>query len=350
MSVMNEVRILDASFEDDTETGQTVVRGHVDQDTLKYIKFGPYQRERGFSQKHTNELVSAYFANEQMADITLGMRGARTRDIKSKGNGIVGMALLDPVYCINGGQRVFSAAAAKAERPDVHIHLGAKVLFNTTEESENRLFGKLGTTEVRIAPSVLLRNLRKQSAAVNMLVGALTKDAAFALKDRIAWDQSYGRGELIAGFTLGRVVGALHSHKGGALKSTKVHDLAAALDALVDKTGPDAVRANAIRFFDALDKVWSIRKLSGRRDPRPQLNLKFMLTIATLCSNYSEFWDGTERNDFYFLDKYVKRLKGFKLEEFVRGTSNRPQEILYEILRKRLNLNPIFGPEAEAAE
>jgi hypothetical protein len=118
----------------------------------------------------------------------------------------------------------------------------------------------------------------------------------------------------------------------------------------VEKTGPDAVRANTIRFFDAIDKVWSIRKLTGRRQPRPQLNLKFMLTIATLCSNYSEFWDGADRNDFYFLDKYVKRLRGFKLEEFVRGTSNKPQEILYEILRKRLNLNPIFGPESEAAE
>lgn len=349
MSVNHEVKILDPSYEDDQETGQVVVRGHIDPDTLKYIRFGPYQRERGFSQKHTNGIVSGYFENAQMADITLGMRGARTRDIKNK-TATIGMALLDPVYCVNGGQRVFGAAAAKAERPDIHIHLGAKILFNTTEESETELFGTLGTTEVRIAPSVLLRNRRKKSAAVNMLVNALTKDAAFALKDRIAWDQAYGRGELIPGFTLARVVGCLHSHKGGALKSTKVLDLATALDALVDKTGPDAVRANTIRFFDAIDKVWSIRRLTGRRDPRPQLNLKFMLTIATLCSNYSEFWDGTERVDFYFLDKYVKRLKGFKLEDFVRGTSNRPQEILYEILRKRLNLNPIFGPEAEAAE
>jgi hypothetical protein len=349
MTIKNEVIILDPSYEDDAETGQVIVRGHVDQETLRYVKFGPYQRERGFSQKHTNGLVSAYFQNETMADITLGMRGTRTRDIKKNGT-IAGIALLDPVYCINGGQRVFSAAAAKAERPDVHINLGAKILFDTTEETENELFGKLGTTEVRIAPSVLLRNQRKKSAAVNMLVGALTKDAAFALKDRIAWDQAYGRGELIAGFTLARVVGALHCHKGGALKSTKVYDLASALDALVEKTGPDAVRANTIRFFDAIDKVWSIRKLTGRRQPRPQLNLKFMLTIATLCSNYSEFWDGADRNDFYFLDKYVKRLRGFKLEEFVRGTSNKPQEILYEILRKRLNLNPIFGPESEAAE
>jgi hypothetical protein len=100
------------------------------------------------------------------------------------------------------------------------------------------------------------------------------------------------------------------------------------------------MRLNAVGFFDAIDKCWSVRNLSGGRDSRPHMKLNFLQTIARLFSRYPEFWDGKERNEFYFSDKYVKRLRGFKLADYVNSKTV-PRDALHEILRKRLALNAV---------
>ena len=344
----NEVKILFPSLEEDDD-GQLVIRGVVDQTTLKNIGFGWYQRERGFSPKHSQQIINGYLAGDKMADITLGMRGARTKDITAA-DGVPTTVLLDKTFCINGGQRIYSAAAAMKENPDLVIRLGAKIILNTTEATENALFSKLGTTEVRISASILMRNQRKDSPAVNMLVNGLSKDGDFAMNGRVCWDQSRPARDLITGFALARVVGALHSHKVGGLKTSATLPLVDALDRLVEKVGVDNVNDNLIRFFDTIDKVWQIRTLQSSRNV-PHLKTAILLTLAQICSNYSEFWDGTEREFFSFPEKYLRRLKGFKLAEYVRSTSGQHRDVLYEILRKRLNLNPIFvtEPDEEAA-
>jgi hypothetical protein len=339
---MSEVRILNASLEDDDETDQVIIRGVIDQESLKYIRLDWYQREQGFSNSHTNQIIGSYFSGSKVADITIGMRGQRVRSSKDT------YMLLDKCFCIDGGQRLHSAGAALRERPDLKISLGAKVYTNTTEDFENELFCRLGTTQVKIGPSILIRNRRKKSRASAMML-ALTKTPEFALKDRIAWDQRKTRHELIAGYTFARVVGALHAHKGGALRSTRPYDLLDGLDSLVARIGEESVSNNVIRFFDGIDKCWTLRQLSGARDePRPHLRPPFLLTLARLFSGYTDFWDGKERNDFYFLDKFVRRLKGFTLNDYVTPRAKVPLDALYEILRKRLGLNPNF--EQEAAE
>jgi len=339
---MSEVRILNGSLEDDDETDQIIIRGVIDQNTLKYVRLDWYQREQGFSNAHINQIMAAYIAGNKIEDITIGMRGQRVRNAKDT------YSLLDRCYCINGGQRLFAAAAAIKERPDLKIRLGAKVYTNTTEKFENELFCRMGTTQVKISPNILLRNKKKESRAAAALL-SICNDANFALKGRIAWDQRKSRQELLGGYTFARVVGALHAHKGGALRSNSVYDLLRGMDALVERIGEDSVKGNVIRFFDGIDKCWSIRQLSGMRgEPRPHLRPPFLLTLAKLFSAYSDFWDGTERNDFYFLDKYVRRLKGFTLTEYVTPRAKVPLDALYEILRKKLQLNPIFEQEVAA--
>src|SRR6516165_12591986 len=131
---MPEIRVLNASLEDDDLTDQIIMRGTIDQRSLKYIHMAWYQREQGFSPKHTDAIVASIFANDHLADITIGMRG---QNMRSEGSTSL---LLDKCYCVDGGQRLYGAALAMRERPDLKIALGAKVYTNTTEEFENNLF------------------------------------------------------------------------------------------------------------------------------------------------------------------------------------------------------------------
>jgi hypothetical protein len=332
---------MNGALEEDAETGEIILRGTVDQATLKFIQIEWYQREQGFSQRHINEIIAGLFLNGRVADITLGMRGQRYQNPKS-GESYV---LQDKVYCIDGSQRLRAIAMAQRERPSFKMSIGAKIYFGTTESSENEMFCKLGTTQIRISASVLFRNRKKESAAANVLV-SLNRDEGFALKERIAWDQTRGRSELMNGFTLARIAGALHAHKGPALRSAAVNDLIIGLDNLVTTIGEDNLRINMIRFFDTIDKCWNVRNLSGGRDEsRPHLNREFLMTICSLMSRYSDFWDGSAKNEFYFPDKFVKRLKGFKFSDYMRSASSMDKEVLFEVLRKRLNLDPVFEDE-----
>jgi hypothetical protein len=336
---MTEVRILQAGLEEDAQ-GEITVRGVLDPDCLKYLNMGWYQREGGFSDVHINEIIAAYFSAAKIADITIGMRGQRVKSDKDI------YSLLDKCFVIDGGQRVYAAAMALRERPDLKIHLGVKAYLGTTEETENEMFCKLGTTQVKIAPSILLRNKKKKSPAAALLL-TISKDPDFALKDRITWGQRKTRHELVPGFTLARIAGALHAHQVAGLKSYRVYELLAALDDLVSKIGEDNVHTNVIKFFDVIDRCWSIRQLSGHRnEPKPQLRPLFMFCLAALFSRYGEFWDGTPRAEFYCSDKFVRKLKSFTLNKYVAQSVRR--DVIYEILRKHLGLDPALE-DIEAA-
>src|SRR5262245_62540159 len=131
---MTEVRLHHAILEDDEDTGRMILRGVLDQATLKFIHLDWYQREQGFSNSHTGEIMGAYFAGNKVADITIGMRGQRCN---SKGDIYV---LRDKCFCIDGGQRLYAAALAVEERPDLKIYLGAKEFLDMTEELVMDLF------------------------------------------------------------------------------------------------------------------------------------------------------------------------------------------------------------------
>lgn len=339
------VRILNVGLEEDPDTHEIIARGVIDQDTLKFVRMDWYQREQGFSASHINEIMSGFFLhNGRVSDVTLGMRGQRVQQLK----GSTAMTLLDKVYCIDGGQRLYAAAAAMKLRPSIKLAIGCKVHFGTTEEIENDMFCRLGTTQVRISPSVLIRNQKKKVQAIEVLVN-LNNEDTFALKERIGWDQTKTRGNLMTGFALTKTVGTLHGHHGAALRASRVNDLVAGLDQLYAKIGEDSLRNNIIKFFDAIDKCWNIRNLSGGRDEsRPQLAAEFLLSIASVLSRYPDFWEGAERTDFVFVDRYVKRLRGFKIADYV--SHRQPKDILFEIIRKRLHLDPLFEETQDAAE
>jgi len=343
-----EIKVLNGFLEDDKAvTGQVVLRGVLDQNSLKFIQMDWYQREQGFSTAHTQKIVGAYFSADSIEDITLGMRGHRCRSKDNK------WTLHDPCYCINGGQRLFAASLAMRDRPDLKIHLGCKVYFGTTEKFENDLFCKLGTSSVPVNSNVLIRNKKKESKAALLLVN-MNNNPKFALQNRVAWDQRKTRHELISGRGLAHIVGLLHAHKGSALKSNKAYELLGGLDQLVQKIGAENFQTNIVRFFDVIDSCWTIRNLSGDNIARPHMKHLFLCTIARLFSAYPDFWDGKERNEFWFPKQFYRKLKAFKLADYI-VPGRVPKEALYELLRKQLALNPIYeeteaDDEIEAAE
>jgi hypothetical protein len=344
---MSSVRIIHGGLEEDPLTKEITIRGVVDQSTLKYINMAWYQREQGFSKGHINKIITGIVANSHLADIVIGMRGER---VQTKDDTYI---LQDKCYCVDGGQRLYAVAMATNDNPGLKVSLGAKVHLGTTEEKENEMFCVSGTTQKRISPSVLMRNKKKKVPAINSLL-LLNKDEAFALRGRIAWGQVKNRGELMSGFTLARVTGALHAHQGGALRSAEVDSLVNGIDRLHGIIGEEYLRQNMVRFFDAVDACWNIRNLSGSRDEiSPQLKQEFLMTLAQLMSRYSEFWDGSPRHEFYCGEKYIKRLKGFKVAAYMRtGQTKLPKDGLLEVLRQRLHLAPVFDDavSGEAAQ
>jgi hypothetical protein len=339
---MSEVRILNGNLEEDGD--DIVIRGVLDQATLKYIHFAWYQREQGFNENHIQDIVGAYFEGARLPDITLGMRGQRVTSTKDNS-----YILRDKVFCIDGGQRLWAAAHALQERPDLKIRLGAKTFLGTNEDAENEMFCKLGTTQKRVSASVLLRNRKKKSAGARILV-EMNKQEGFALKDRVTWGQAKSRHELMTGFSLARIVGALHCHK-APTRTAKVYDLAAGLDLLVEAIGEDNLKTNIVRFFEMIDQCWTIRNLSGSSS-RPHLRPSFLITLARLMSNYPDFWDGVQRNEFYCPMTLLKKLRKFKLADVLKTSPLISTEVIYELLRKQMGLDPQTeaSPFDEAAE
>jgi hypothetical protein len=260
--------------------------------------------------------------------------------------------LKDKCYCIDGGQRLWAAGIALRERPDLKINLGVKAFLGTNEDWENDMFCKLGTTQKRVSANVLLRNKMKKSSAARVLVN-MNKLEGFALKDRITWNQSRSRHELISGYSFARVAGALHGHK-APLRTQKLYELLAGFDRLYELIGEASIKQNIVKFFEVVDQCWTIRQLPGGRYSRPHLTPAFLITLARLMSNYPNFWDGSERNDFYCPQSYVKKLKGFKLGDILKQSPLVSKQVMYELLRKQLKLDPLvedspFDDDEEAA-
>lgn len=330
---MPEIRIFNGALEEeDDDFDLTVLRGTIDQECIRYLNADWYQRSQGFSEREIKELAECYFQHKKITDITVGMRGERYRN-----NGTE-FFLLDKCYLIDGGQRVWAAKVAMEARPNLKLRLGVKLYFNTTEEIEIQMFNSMNTTQQRVSASVLLRNKYKESAAAKALYD-LNTNSNFALKERIGWNQTLTTGEIFRGFGLAKVTAALHSHK-GAKPSGHAYDLLDSLDCAVRKVGATTLAENAIKFFDVVDQCWTIRDVKDQ----PCLNQNFLTVLARLFSTYSDFWDGDE---FYFAQKYKKKLVKFdagaiaattkQMKSQMQGT----KDFLFELLRQKLGLAAI---------
>jgi hypothetical protein len=329
-----EVHILNGATEFDEEFEQNVLRGTIDQECFRHLIIDrTYQREQGFSQTLIHNIADAYFQKKKITDITIGVRGNRFRQDGKD------FWLIDKAYVIDGGQRLGAARVALAKKPTLRIQLGAKIFFNTTQDSEREMFCIMNATQQRVSASVLIRD-RPDSAAAALLF-ALNGNEEFALSGQIGWNQKLQAGDALSGFQFTCVAGALHQHVGGASHGSTFHVLES-LDRACAKVTGAVMTQNIVRFFDMLDECWTIHV---PRKPRPDcLQMTFLLVMGKLVSLYPDFWDGEE---FYFPAKYHKRLAKVDISN-IRDQVRRMQrnnkdtkDVIFNILCQRLSLDPV---------
>lgn len=329
----NLVRILNGAL-DEIEiegTKQVILRGVVDPGSLHHLLKDDYQRE---AQPLTSQwrILDALQKGEPLPDIELGMRGDH---VASREDNYI---LKDNVYIIDGLQRVTTAIHFLGTHQTGVVRLGATVHFNTTKEWERKRFHILNTHRLKVAPNVLLRNMREESPAILALYGLSMNDKTFVLHHRVSWTQRMTKGELLTALVFVKVVGLLHSHK-VAGKSSSIDGLVPALGKAVEIFGIQTVRENVRAFFNLVDECWGL-KCVQYRESAIYIRGMFLYTLARLLSDHHDFWQGDEKRLFVNAD-LKRKIAQFPIHDpevaRLSGSSGMARVLLYTMLRDHIN-------------
>lgn len=335
---MANVRMVHAALDDSPLRGGSIIlRGVIDPDSLGNLLVDDYQREVLVGAKQTR-LMAAFQSGESIPDIDLGMRGQNYYQPKS--DGVIKddeFVLKDPVYIIDGWQRVSAALQLRATSP---IYLGATVHFDTTRDWERERFYILNTSRVKVSPNIHLRNLRETHAGVLALYGLTNNDKTFPGYQRVAWTQAQKRSDLLGAFTFAKVTGFLHSWQGPNLRSAIVPELANAIDRLVNEIGVNTYKNNAKQMIDVIDKCWGFSHIQYR-ESSPQLKSPFLLVLASLFCDHKDFWTGKDGREFFVSADMRRKLGQFKMQDpavqNLAGASGQARHVLYSMLRDHIN-------------
>ncbi len=326
------IRILNSGL-DEEKGGEIVLRGRIALDSFVHLRVDDYQREVA-PLSSQGSILEALENDGGLPDIELGMRGHRMKDGP---NGTV--LLLDPVYIIDGLQRVSTIVHYLQSNPDAQVRLGAKVWFDTTKEWERQQFRKLNSSRAKVSPNILLRNRREESRSMQMLYGLSDSAKDFVLHNRVSWHQRMARNELISALTFAKIVGVLHSHK-TAGKSNNINDLIPALDRSVEQIGIQNMRDNIKAFFDLLDECWGIRRVQYR-EGAIWLRGSFLFVFASLLSDHTDFWRQPDEKKLFVEASLRRKIAMFPVRDpqvvNLAGSGGKSREMLYMLLRDHIN-------------
>jgi hypothetical protein len=323
------IRIVKGAL-DELPNGSIVLRGVIDPESLPHIRADAYQR--GVMKR--DDIMRGYESGAQLPDVELGMRG---QDFdSSRGT----FTLRDPVYAIDGWQRISTALKYLESVAEGQVRLGAMVRFDTTEEYERKRFEVLnGSSRAKVSANIMVRNKRGESPAVRMLHSLAHADKSFVMQDRIAWGQNMARGELLSAFGFIKIVGRLHSHKipGG---NSRMDLLIAALDRGVEVFGVQIMRDNVKAFFDLVDECWGIRRIHYR-DGASYMKTAFLHVLARVLSDHTDFWKQPDERRLFVEATLRRKLAQFPVTDptvvQLSGASGKGMEMLYMMLRDHLN-------------
>lgn len=305
-----------------------ILRGVVEPQSFGLVQAAEYQREI-LPESTLDDLVKA-LRSGKVPDITLGMRGDRVRE--EKGGTYF---LQDPVFVIDGLQRLSAARKLVEIDPVATPRLGAVVYFSTSEAWEREQFRILNSRRVRLSSNILLRNLRHDFRVVEVLIG-LTKTEGFPMKGRVCWDQRMHRAHLVTATTYMKVAGAIHRHLGGGL-STDAYQLSRGMQGLAERVGVNVVRDNVRTFWEVVDGCWGIQRVHYR-EGAVFLRAGFLLVLAELLSDHLNFWKGSRLQ----VDVDSRRkLAQFKLNDpmvtQLASTTGTGLEVLYNLYTKHFD-------------
>lgn len=324
------IRLYNVALDEDGR--DVVLRGSVAPESLQHLLKDEYQREAMpiASQAH---ILKAVGDGIRLPDLDLGMRG---ESFYEKDGSVY---LQDQVYIIDGLQRVTSLLYYLSLNPEAAVQIGATVHLNSSAAWERERFHKLNNYRTRIAPSVLLRNMRETNRAVLTIYGLSVNDAEFPLYGRVAWGQNMRRNELITGMTLAKIAGRLHSHKAPG-RTTMLDELVASLGRAADTVGVQTMRENLKAFFDLIEKAWGISNIQYRAGAA-YMRTVFLSMLADVINDHHDFWDGSDEKRLVIPPEIIKKLALFPVQdpEVVRlaGSSGKARDILYHLLVDHIN-------------
>lgn len=318
---------------DETPNKEIVMRGIVSPDTLNNLISDDYQREV-MPLSSLASIISALEDGETLPDVELGMRGQRFKEIKD------GEFLLqDPIYIIDGLQRITAAMHMRATKPEVTVRIGATIHFGTNKEWERDRFRILNTLRNKVSPNILLRNKREESHATAMLYNLSTNGTGFPLHNRVSWAQRMMKGELVSALTFAKVAGVLHSHK-AATRRHSLDELVPALDKAVDIVGVQNMRSNISTFVDLVDECWGIKRVQYR-EGASYLRSPFLLVLASLISDHHDFWRQPDEKRLFIEAPLRRKIAQFPTHDpqvvQLAGSGGKSREMLYYLLRDHIN-------------
>lgn len=301
----NKVLITNAALDDDAE-GFVIVRGVVDTDSLKFLRTAPYQREV-LTGTRQNELMKCYLKGDRVPDIELAVR----HDSFEVSNGDSEILVPGPVWIVDGQQRVAAAIKVMAESYDFPLpRIGLALYFGTTEEWEQDRFRKLNFDRTKVSSDVLIRNLRANVEAINILYGMTSVASDFVLYKRVCWNQRRNREHLLSATTLLKTVGILMSRFGPG-KGSNVSKLAEGLQRIVGNVNPAVFRKNVVTFFDVIEEAHGIQSIVYA-DKAPQVYNGYLTSLARVLAGHKNFWSG---KDLIVSKDDRKRLSTFPLHD-----------------------------------
>lgn len=324
------IKITNAALQE-TPQGSIILRGVVDPGCLHLLQVAPYQREV-LPLGKINDLVEA-FKTGSVPDIELGMRGQRytTRATDH--------FLQDDVFIIDGLQRV--SAALHYMKLDASAHkpqIGAAINFSTTEDWERERFRILNAERTKLSPNILIRNLKDDSHAVNMLYN-LCKDKSFVLGDRVCWSQRMSRQELLTALSLAKVVGRLHAFAGPG-RSHRLNELTDGLDKIMEKIGRNTMRDNTKTLFDIVDQSWGVRRVAYK-EGAAYLRTTFLSCLANIFAGHYDFWRGKDNHSLFVERDLVRKIAQFPVTDphivNLSSAGGKAGDLLYQMMLEHIN-------------
>jgi len=312
---------------DETPEKEIILRGVVDPSSFGLLKVDQYQREVLAPTKISK--IKKGLRERRVPDIVLGMRGHRIRDTNEV------IYLLDPVYIVDGLQRVTAAEQMMTETDGVVPHLGALVHFGTTEAFERELFDDLNIEQTTLSSNVTLRNWRSGYPVLEALY-RLSGDRGFALKDQVCWNQNKKRSDLISAVTYIKVAAMLHSHAGPG-RSSKAIEVADGLTKIMDNIGRQKMIENVRVFYDVVDQAWGIRRIVFRHGA-PFIKSNFLMQLARVFSDHTNFW----KDDLLTVERsLIVKLSQFPINDPEVGrlasSGGMAGELLYQLFVNHIN-------------
>lgn len=278
------IKIIKADLDEDSRG--MIVTGYLAPESLGLLKVDDYQREE-LSESKILALMDAQ-RNGRVPTVELGMRGDESAiDIADD----TVYFLTAPVYIVDGLQRITAARRLLTTEPGVNPKIQVTVHLNTDHAWERKRFEVLNVGQTKVNGNVILRNLRHEVDVVEVLY-RLSSSRSFVLCARVAWQQNKKRGELISGLTLAQTVGMLHSHIGPG-RSSGGPEIARGLQKIMENVGRGNLQANTRLFFDVVNGCWGIESVAFR-DTAVQLKQGFLLSLAKLFSDHTNFWQAAK--------------------------------------------------------